>query len=190
TTSGAYELQLIDREGRTNKQPARFVFAALSNRAPELKLTMPRGDTQPTALEEIAFDGTVWDDFGVRRYGLAYTVPGQETRFVEIGQTVPAGEKHPFHYLLRLEDLGLQPDQLLSWYLWAEDVGPDGQVRRNPGDLYFAEIRPFEEIFREGDSQGGGGGGGGEADRQAGRLAELQKQIINATWRLQRQQGR
>ena len=94
-----------------------------------------------------------------------------------------------------LEELGAAPDQLVAWFAWADDVGPDGEVRRTATDMYFAEVRPFEEIFR----QGQGGAGEGEEEEKAGKkgspqekmgkLAELQKQIINATWKLRRQQG-
>jgi hypothetical protein len=192
--SKSYALQLVDGEGRTNKVPAQFVLEALKNRTPELKLTAPRGDQRPSPLEELAFQGEVWDDFGIRSYGLAYTVAGQETQVIELGQTSAANEKRPFSYVLRLEGLSLQADQLVSYFVWADDMGPDGQIRRTSSDMYFAEIRPFEEIFREGQAQDaqsqeqqqGQQGGGGN---QALKLAELQKQIINATWKLQRQSG-
>ena len=83
-----------------------------------------------------------------------------------------------------LEDLAARTDQLLTCYIWADDIGPDGKLRRTSSDMFFAEVRPFDEIFREGESMEGGGGrqGGGQAQK----LAELQKQIINATWKLQR----
>ena len=62
-------------------------------------------------------------------------------------------------------------------------------------DIFFAEIRPFERIFRPdqsgasesqmdqnpGQGQGQGQGGG----QQNSNLAELQKQIVTATWKLQ-----
>jgi hypothetical protein len=194
--SKTYELQLVDAEGRTNKAPAQFVFDALKNRPPELKVASPRGDTRPSALEELSFAGTVWDDFGVLAYGFAYSPGGKETRFVELGRGVPAKQKRSFQELLRLEDLGAQPDDLISWFVWADDTGPDGQVRRTMGDLFFAEVRPFEEIFREGQSLAGGAEeqpeqeeSGEQAGGQAGRLAELQKQILSATWKLQREHG-
>lgn len=193
-TSGAYDLVLRDHEGRTNKVAAQFVFEALPNREPELKLTRPRGDLRPSPLEEIAFEGTAWDDFGVRAYGLGYTVAGSETRFVELGREVPAGQKRPFRHLLRLEELGAEPDQLISWFVWSEDMGPDGEVRRNAGDLFFAEVRPFDEVFREGqgmegesDQQQPGQPPGGQGSQSA-QLADLQKKIMSATWRLQRDQ--
>jgi len=196
-TNATYLLQLIDYEGRTNKAQARFVLNALKNRDPELKIASPRGDTRPSALEEMVFEGTVWDDFGIQAYGLAYAEAGGDIHFVELGQQVPAGEKRPFKHLLRLEDLGAKPDQLLTWFLWADDIGPDGEVRRTAGDLYFAEVRPFDEVFRQGQGGGGEQQGGGQSGAGAGaggspqtQLTELQKQIINATWKLQRQQSR
>ena len=94
-----------------------------------------------------------------------------------------------------LEDLQAEPDQLLAYHFWAEDAGADGTLRRISSDMFFAEVRPFEEIFRQGQPPPGGAsqqqqqqqqGGGAQAAQQ---LAELQKEIINATWKLIRREG-
>ena len=185
--SQSYDLQLVDDEGRANKVASPFFIDVQPNRPPELRLASPRGDVRPSALEEVTFDGTVFDDFGTPAYGLAYSIGGAEPKFLELGKDGAAKEKRSFAHLLNLEELGAKPDDLISWYAWADDIGPDGKVRRTSGDLYFAEVRPFDEIFREsqnmesGEQQGGGGQG-----NQARKLTELQKQIINATWKLQR----
>ncbi len=182
-----YDLQLVDAEGRVNKIQSPFVIDVLPNRAPEIRLASPRGDVRPSALEEVAFEGTVLDDFGTGAYGLAYAIGGGEPKFVELGQNGAAKEKKSFAHLLKLEELGAKPDDLVSWFVWADDTGPDGKVRRTQGDLYFGEVRPFDEIFRESQNQDSGeeeGGGGGGAETR--KLTELQKQIISATWRLQR----
>jgi hypothetical protein len=187
--SQTYDLRLVDRDGRTNTLPTPFVIAVLPDRPPELRLASPRGDLRPSAVEELAFHGTVLGGFGVSAYGLAYNLGGGETRTIELGRAVPAMEKRPFAHTLSLEDLGVQPDQLLSWYLWADDIGPDGKPRRTDGDLYFAEIRPFDEIFRENKGMSGAGDPAGNAPDQGNesqKLTELQKQIIGATWKLQR----
>jgi hypothetical protein len=191
--SGSYDLRLIDADGRTNKLQAQFNLNVLTNRAPELRLASPRGDLRPSPLEEIRFEGTVWDDFGVPAFGVGYMVAGEPTKWVELGQEVPAKDKRSFEHLLRLEELNVRPDQLVCWFVWAEDVGPEGEPRRTTGDLFFGEVRPFDEIFREGQGMDGqqqqGGEQGGEQQQSPSRkLAELQKQIINATWRLQREQ--
>lgn len=186
--SQSYDLKLVDADGRANKVSAPFVIDVLPNRRPELKLTSPRGDVRPSALEEITFEGSVWDDFGAPAFGLGYTIAGQETKFVELGQAVPAKEKRAFTHIVRLEELGVKPDDLVSWYLWADDIGPDGKIRRTSTDMYFAEVRPFEEIFREAQGQGEQPPEGqGRQGNQARRLTELQKQIISATWKLQRE---
>jgi hypothetical protein len=54
--------------------------------------------------------------------------------------------------------------------------------------MFFAEVRPFEEIFRadqSGDAESGNQGQQRGGNQNA-RLAELQKQIVIATWKLQR----
>ena len=183
--STTYELRLVDAEDRANKVAASFVFDVQPNRPPEIRLALPRGDIRPSALEEVTFDGTVWDDFGVPLYGIGYSLAGGETTFVELGRDAAAREKRMFGHLLSLEGLGAKPDDLVSWFAWAEDIGPDGKVRRTTGDLFFGEVRPFDEIFRERQNQGGEDEGqqGGQRGR---RLAELQKQIISATWKLRR----
>ena len=186
----SYDLQLIDADGRANKIAAPFVIDVQPNRRPELRLALPRGDVRPSALEEVAFEGTVFDDFGAPAYGISYTIAGTEPKFIELGTNTGAKEKRTFSYVLKLEDIGAKPDDLISWHAWADDIGPDGKIRRTSSDLFFAEVRPFDEIFRESqgmesDDQPPGGKQGGQGN-QTRKLVELQKQIISATWRLQR----
>ncbi|MFO1513232.1 MAG: hypothetical protein U1F83_10025 [Verrucomicrobiota bacterium] len=192
--SGRYELILVDGAGRTNKIPPLFVLEALTNRVPELKFAFPKGDQRVSALEEIAFKAEASDDFGLKSYGIAYNMAGQESKLITLGTNAGPREKRTFDQLVPLEDLGAQPDQLLSYYLWAEDIGPDGQPRRTTSDMFFAEVRPFEEIFREGQAQDPNQQQqqqrqpGQQGQNQAERLAELQKQIITATWNIQRRE--
>jgi len=189
------DVQLLDAAGRTNKEPIVFVIEVQKNRLPELRLAAPRGDLRPSALEEVRFEGTGWDDFGLPAYGLGYNLVGQDTVWLELGREVPGKEKRAFQHLLRLEDLGVKPDQLVSWFVWADDLGPDGQLRRTTGDLFFGEVRPFEEIFREGQSAGNQSQSEDQSEssqpegNQTVQLAELQKQVLTATWKLQREHG-
>jgi hypothetical protein len=187
--SQSLALELVDADGRTNKVPAQFVFDVLKNKPPDLKLAAPRGDQRVSPLEEMAFAAEAADDFGLRSVGLTYTMAGQEPATIKLDAQTARHEKRQFGHLVRLEDLRAVPDQLLSWFVWAEDVGPDGQLRRTESDMYFAEVRPLDEIFREGS--GADASSSAEAGMQMGgqtlKLAELQKQIINATWKLQRQ---
>ena len=186
-----YELRLADAEGRANKMPPRFVIDVHKNLPPELKPLFPNRDVQASSLEELSLEAEVSDDFGVTAYGLSYTLAGEQSKDVELGQSPESKDKQPIRHVLALEELDAQPDELLTYYFWADDVGPDGRPRRTSSDMYFAEVRHFEEIFRESQSsqsrqnqnqQQGQQQQGGPADQ----LARLQKQIISATWNIKR----
>ena len=54
-------------------------------------------------------------------------------------------------------------------------------------DMYFVRVRPLSKEFRRAPSDaGGGGGGGGGQQNQVGALSEQQRQIIAATFNVQR----
>lgn len=198
TDSGRYKLQLVDEEGRTNKLPADFVFVALRNEEPKLKLQSPRGDQRVSALQEVRFEAETQDDFGVSAYGIAYTVPGKTSETISLTPVEKTNaptrphEARLFAWTLPVESLGVEPGELVSYYLWAEDLGPDGKLRRSQSDMYFAEVRPFEEIFRPGS--GGENASSqqqqGQGNNSATKLLELQKEIVSATWNLQRREKR
>ena len=187
TNSARYSLELVDAEGRTNKSPADFSIQVLTNRRPDVKLAFPRGDQRVSPLEELQLQAEASDDFGVLKYGVGFGIAGQEPQFVELGGPTRANEKRQFSDLIPLEKLGVAVDQVVSYFAWADDYGPDGQVRRTFSDMFFAEVRPFDEIFRPDQSDSGESGGQGQGGgNEATKLAELQKQIVIATWKLQR----
>ena len=139
--------------------------------------------------------GEAKGEFGLLKYGVGFSVAGQEPQFVELGKAAAANEKRQFTNEIAMENLGVAADQVVSYFAWADDHGPDGQARRTFSDMFFAEIRPFEEIFRQ-DQSGAAGNqnqqpnqnqGGNQGGNQNMRLAELQKQIVIATWKLQQE---
>ncbi|HWN94011.1 MAG TPA: hypothetical protein VNT99_03175, partial [Methylomirabilota bacterium] len=190
-TSKTYELQLVDADGRSNKLVTTFVFEALTNTRPTLKFIAPRGDQRVSPLQEMPFSAEAQDDFGLKDFGLTYSVGGAELTALTLGSNAPAKVKTNFTHLLKLEELHAEPDQLVSYFIWGDDIGPDGKLRRTSSDMYFAEVRAFEEIFREAESMNSQQQQQQQQQQrqnQATKLAELQKQIINATWKLQRQE--
>lgn len=192
------QLQLIDEAQRANVKPAHFTINVRANLPPSLKPVFPARDLEVSALEEIDVRATAFDDFGLQRIGITYALGGQEPVDVVLAEKAAGKERHEVAHILRLEDLGAEVDQLLTYHWWAEDVGSDGQVRRTMSDMYFAEVRPFEEIFRQGEQPPGGEQqqqrqqnqqqGKGQNAQDAQELAKLQKDIINATWKLIRRE--
>lgn len=191
TESRRFRLELVDSDGRKNKQPPQISVNVLPNKPPDLKLVQPSRDMRVSPVEELDLKANVWDDFGVSRFGLAYAFGGAEPVDVLLGQSAAAKQRTLIEHLVAFEELEAEPDQLMSYHFWAEDTGPDGQTRRVSSDMYFAEVRHFEEIFREGQSPPGGEPQEqSEQAKQAAELAELQKQIINGTWKVVRREIR
>lgn len=191
--SEAWKLELVDAAGRENKYPLELSARVLVNQPPTLKQVVG-GDAEVSPLEEYPVAVSVSDDFGMPRFGISYQLADGAAAEVVLGEAVPRGQSVRGDYLIDFESLNAKADQLLTYHFWAEDFAPDGSKRRLQGDLHFAEVRPFEEIYREDQSAEAGmradqppssAGGNGQ---QAEELAELQKQIINATWKLIRRE--
>ncbi|QDU75761.1 hypothetical protein Pan97_28030 [Bremerella volcania] len=188
-------LHLTDNDQRTNQHPPKLQITMIANLPPDIKLAAPTKDIEVSPIEEVDLAASAWDDFGLKRVGINYSIPGKVDQDVPLGDSFPSKERVELAHLLAFESLQAEPDQLLSWYFWAEDIGPDGQPRRTMSDMFFAEVRPFEQIFRQGQQPPQGSQQqqqqqGGQNAQQAEELAELQKQIIAATWKIIRRETR
>ena len=181
-TSQRYRLHLVDDKDRANKQPPWIKVTVLSNELARIELTFPKRDVQVSALQELPVEAKVWDDIGVMKSGVTFNL-GNEERDVPLGlaPTQPS-KKTEVKTVFKLETEKVEPNQLVSYYVWAEDKGPKGEVRRSMSDMFFAEIRHFEDIFREKDAPPPEPG----EESESAKLVELQKQVVNANWRIVR----
>lgn len=181
-----YRLHLVDAQDRSNKQPPWIKVSVLRDNPPKVEMVFPKRDLAVSPLQEMPLEAKVWDDIGVEKAGAVFMLGG-ETKEIPLGEGKLAGKKsHDLKTMLALEQLKAEPRQLVSYYVWAEDNHPLGGVRRTMSDMFFAEVRHFEDIFREADAPPGAGQGQQSA---ADKLAQLQKQVVNATWRLVRDVG-
>lgn len=187
--SRRWELALTDADDRKNRDPETFVIEVAPNRRPDLKPIFPGQDQRVSPLQEIALEAKTSDDFGILSTGLILDAGHGETLTVPLTKELAGGEAHALVHLLALENFDVEPGEIVSFAFYAEDFGPDGEPRRTVGDLFFLEIRPFEETFREMEGAGGQSGmqaAGNSPGQQFDKLIELQKQIVTATWNLYR----
>ena len=99
----------------------------------------------------------------------------------------PASGKLKIQHMIDMEQLNAKPDQLLSYSFYVEDAAADGTSRRTYSDMMFAEVRRFEEIFRESQQQS-------QQQQQeqqqqqspSDELLKLQREITIATWNTRR----
>jgi hypothetical protein len=191
TESMRYRLKLTDAEGRSEKTAEEFVVKIIPNREPELKL-ISAVDQRVSAIQEMIVGARVQDDFGIHRTGIRVSVGDSETSDIELSSPgEPTKKKNELQHLIDLESLQAKADQLVTYHFWTEDLDRDGKPRRIESEMYFAEVRPFEETFRETDASATQQRQeqqqqGSESAQQAEELAELQKKILSATWNLLR----
>jgi hypothetical protein len=153
---------------------------------PTIEIVKPGRDSRATSIEEVPVRVEAQDDFRLRQVELRYSVNGGEWRSVPLGGGVKASDKQS---LLQLEELGAQgaaaaqlvPGDLVSYYAVAKDR--KHAVRT---DLFMVQVQPFERRFTQAQA---GAAGGGMSDDQ-GAISERQREILLATWNLQRNDER
>ena len=193
--STRYELQLQNSVGRKNKENSRLVVNVQANKLPKIRLVKPSRDTQVSAVEELDLKAKIYDDFGIQRVGFSYSV-GDLEKEVELGSDLPQSQKE-VEALLDMEALAVEPRQMVSYYFWVEDQIENKKTRRVSSDLFFAEVRPFDEIYRQ--SQGAGNSQNQQRSqssqqnndaRGTQQALKLQKDIVNAAWNTLRRERR
>ncbi len=182
---GFYTIQLTDETERQNKFPDEYQITALEDEKPYITITDPQKDVRVNAIEEVLVAVTVEDDYGVKDARLKFSINGEEEQSLglmkidgEDETTPPNLEEINGEHLFYLEDFGLQPGDVISYYVEAEDYHAE---KPEASDMYFIEVIPFDQKYSQANNAGGGGGG------QASAIVLSQQQIISATWKLHRE---
>ncbi|MCX6856397.1 MAG: hypothetical protein NTV80_16000 [Verrucomicrobia bacterium] len=177
-----WRVHLVDEKERANKNPPWISVTVQSNQLAKIEVVFPKRDVQVSKIQEMSVEAKVSDDLGVLKSGASFSIGGKIKEVIfKHGITAPA-KPQAVKEMLTLETEDAEPRQLVSYHFWAEDTGPKGEVRRAMSDMFFAEVREFEDIFREGEAPPGKP----EKKTTLDKLVELQKQVVNATWRIVR----
>ena len=182
---GFYRVELDATTGERVSASPQYTIDVLSDQPPAVSIAKPGRDTSASPIEEVFVEARAEDDFGVRDLELVYSVNGGAEKSVRLFDgkkrlpEVTAG--HTFY----LEELNLEPGDFVSYYARAADNDAVQGAKKTSSDMYFLQIRPLRKEFRRAESQGGGGGGGG-GDQQVGNLSQQQRQIISATFNVNR----
>jgi archaellum component FlaC len=94
----------------------------------------------------------------------------------------PSGLTATGSHVLYLEDLAVQPGDFVTYFARARDVGRGRKSLEVRSDIFFLEVKPYDEEFVAAQSQAGSSGN----ERSLEELAQAQKDIIVATWKLDR----
>lgn len=179
---GAYRIALTDTDAIASGEETEYFIRVMDDRPPDVRIIRPAGDRGATRLEEVTLEARAEDDYGVAALELVYAVRGGPEKVVPLGgngqSTVVAG-KHTVY----LEDLDVTPGDFVSYYARARDIGRGKRSTEARSDIFFLEIKPTAQEFTAAQSSAGMGGmGSGEMDD----LVAAQKDVVSATWKLER----
>ena len=167
-----------------------YDIALVQDQQPTVEFTRPGRDSQASSIEEVPVEVHAKDDFRVENVELHYSINGGAWK---VAPLKGRGKDVNGDTILRLEDMTeapgaqsnphLTPGDLVTYYAVAKDRKQAVQT-----DLFLIHVQPFERRFTQGQAGGAGGGGGG--DDQQNAISQRQREILLATWNLQRMHER
>ncbi len=185
---GTYTVQLLCIDGFNNEIPIEYAVKAIPDEVPEVVIKEPGRDIKTTKLGEVEVIAEAMDDYGIAELKLMYRVGSDELQELVMEATTPKPAAVDTNrrriadgsYTFYLEEFDVEPGDIISYYARAVD----NNTRTGPGeassDIYFIEIRPFNENFMEEEAQDGEQ----QQQQQSNPALEMvanQKQIIRET---------
>ncbi len=178
TTS--YHIELVSVDGDVYNGSNEHDITILEDQPPTVSFEKPGRDTRATSIEEVFTQAKAEDDYGVTSLELYFSVNGGEEKKIDLQKLKGAAKTLTEAHTFFLEEYELKPGDFISYYAKARDA-----QREASSDIYFIEVKPFEKEFRQAQQQGGGGGG----EQNQNALTKRQKEIIAATFRVNKEQA-
>ena len=187
-----YTIELLCIDGFNNEIPIEYTIKAIPDADPEVVIKEPGRDIKTTKLGEVEIIAEATDDYGIAELKLRYHIGADELQEIALNAstspsgTVEGGADLPMSrvvddsYMFYLEEFDVEPGDVISYYASATD----NNTRTGPGEasseIYFIEIRPFNEDFHEGEAEQA------QAPPEPNPILEViasQKQVIRETWK-------
>ncbi|HEU4988998.1 MAG TPA: DUF4175 family protein, partial [Gemmatimonadaceae bacterium] len=183
TRPGFYKVELEGPNARMMTGSRNYNIDVLNDRPPTVSFTKPGRDQKVLSVDEVYTEAKAEDDYGVAKLDLVYSVNGGPERTVPLSNaTTRALRDVSAGYTFMLEDDSLQAGDVVSYYARATDNNSVQGPQQATSDIYFLNVRPYEQDYRQGQSGGGGGQQGGQGQNDSGQLSQQERQIIAGTF--------
>ena len=138
----------------------------IDDRPPEVRILRPARDQSGLAAREVDVEAQADDDFGIDRVELVYSVRGGPEKSLEIdvprrsdvgdgiGHDLPRGSRRP-------------AGRLVSYYVRARDLARGRRSTEARSDIFFLEVKPFEQAVTVSQTTRAARGGGEAAARSS-----------------------
>ena len=194
TESGIYRIELASPAGTLVSASPQYTIDVLTDEPPAVAFQKPGRDLRATSVDEIFVEAGAEDDFGVKQLELVYAVNGGPEKQVKlVGPTPsPRAEVSAGHTFF-LEELGLQPGDVVAYYARATDNDDVSGAKSVTSDIFFLQIQPFRKDYRAAESQAGGqqaGQRGNAQNNDPSALSEQQRRIVSGTFNVLRDRAK
>jgi hypothetical protein len=191
--NGFYRVELQGPDGDMIKASLDYAIDVVEDHAPTVKITKPGRDSRVQSVDEVFTQATASDDFGIQKLEMVYSVNGGPEQTVDL---YTAGDRRMQEmtgsHTFMLEDLKLEPGDFISYYARATDNSTTPHTTSS--DIYFMNVRPYSQQYRQGEQQqqqqqqqqGQQGQQGQQQSDDPGQMSEQQRQIIAATFKVDR----
>ncbi|HVB35172.1 MAG TPA: hypothetical protein VNJ52_12480 [Patescibacteria group bacterium] len=175
TKDGAYHVAAIV-QGRPVRLSEDYFIEANKPNPPEVQVVRPAGDYRASPIEEVTVAVKAAGDFGLKGFGLHYSVNGGPEHTVDLLKR-PGAKQASGRAVLSLEKFKLVPGDVVSYYASAKDA----RIESHTG-INFIQAVPYEIDYSQSQQSGGGGGGGMNGQNE---ISRREKEIIASTWERQ-----
>ena len=141
---GFYRISLDAEDGTRVAGTIDYAIDAIDDARPYVSIRKPGRDTRPTSVEEVFIEAAADDDYGVAKLELVYRVNGGEEQIVPLSTPNGAQKEISAAHTIYLEELKLQPGDIVSYYARATDNNAITGAQSAASDIYFATVRPFD----------------------------------------------
>ena len=182
--SGSYVVQLTAEGGRKYTGSTEYSIEAIDDAPPKVTILKPQRDLKATSVEEIFSEMRVEDDIGVSKAELLYSVNGGEEKVLNLFKSNQRQPEVTASHTFFLEEFALQPGDIISYYGKASDNNSVTGPGVSSSDIYFIQIRPFEQKYFQNQQAGSNSQGSSGEDGAQESLSKQQKEIVAAIFKL------
>jgi Domain of unknown function (DUF4175) len=184
---GFYEIELARKDGELVSASPQYTIDVLADQPPSVSFSKPGRDFAATPVEEVFLEVKADDDFGIGEVLLIYSANGEPEDTVPLFEAVGSPlAAVTAGYTVYLEDFEFEPGDVVSYYAVARDNRRGTERSWATSDIYFIKLRAFRIDFRESQQVGGGPQGTSAQQEPEDALSKLQKDVIAATFNLER----
>ena len=160
---GTYTVELLCIDGFNNEIPIEYIIKAVPDAVPEVVIKEPGRDIKTTKLGEVEIVAEATDAYGIGALKLIYRVGSNELQELVMESSDPLVESGVVdtvqrrvaegRYTFYLEEFDVEPGDIISYYAHAVDNNTLTGPGEASSDIYFIEIRPFNENFQEAEGE-------------------------------------